>query len=64
MKMKEMLILESIDNKLKEELIQEIITENEITKRKDTFLFTSESVSEGHPDKMCDQVSFNTLYIV
>src|ERR1700741_5371578 len=21
------------------------------------FLFTSESVSEGHPDKMCDQVS-------
>ncbi|KAL6739916.1 hypothetical protein Aduo_013314 [Ancylostoma duodenale] len=22
-----------------------------------TFLFTSESVSEGHPDKMCDQVS-------
>ncbi len=24
---------------------------------KDTFLFTSESVSEGHPDKICDQVS-------
>ncbi len=23
----------------------------------DTFLFTSESVGEGHPDKMCDQVS-------
>jgi len=23
----------------------------------DTFLFTSESVSEGHPDKICDQVS-------
>jgi len=22
-----------------------------------TFLFTSESVSEGHPDKICDQVS-------
>jgi S-adenosylmethionine synthetase len=21
------------------------------------YLFTSESVSEGHPDKMCDQVS-------
>ncbi len=21
------------------------------------FLFTSESVSEGHPDKICDQVS-------
>jgi S-adenosylmethionine synthetase len=23
----------------------------------ETFLFTSESVSEGHPDKMCDQIS-------
>lgn len=23
----------------------------------ETFLFTSESVSEGHPDKLCDQVS-------
>jgi S-adenosylmethionine synthetase len=23
----------------------------------DTFLFTSESVGEGHPDKLCDQVS-------
>jgi S-adenosylmethionine synthetase len=23
----------------------------------DTFLFTSESVSEGHPDKVCDQIS-------
>ena len=23
----------------------------------ETFLFTSESVNEGHPDKMCDQVS-------
>jgi len=23
----------------------------------DTYLFTSESVSEGHPDKMCDQIS-------
>ncbi|KQS69901.1 S-adenosylmethionine synthase isoform X3 [Drosophila erecta] len=22
-----------------------------------TFLFTSESVGEGHPDKMCDQIS-------
>ena len=22
-----------------------------------TYLFTSESVSEGHPDKICDQVS-------
>ncbi|KAF8374381.1 sams-5 [Pristionchus pacificus] len=24
---------------------------------RNTFLFTSESVSEGHPDKMCDQIS-------
>jgi len=23
----------------------------------ETFLFTSESVGEGHPDKMCDQIS-------
>ena len=22
-----------------------------------TFLFTSESVNEGHPDKLCDQVN-------
>ena len=22
-----------------------------------TFLFTSESVNEGHPDKLCDQIS-------
>jgi len=22
----------------------------------ETFLFTSESVNEGHPDKLCDQV--------
>lgn len=25
--------------------------------RKDPFVFTSESVTEGHPDKLCDQVS-------
>ena len=25
--------------------------------KKDKHLFTSESVSEGHPDKLCDQVS-------
>lgn len=25
--------------------------------RENTYLFTSESVSEGHPDKVCDQVS-------
>lgn len=27
----------------------------------DTFLFTSESVNEGHPDKLCDQVSDSIL---
>jgi len=27
------------------------------TRSNDKFLFTSESVGEGHPDKMCDQVS-------
>eukprot|EP00088_Acartia_fossae_P033319 TRINITY_DN340_c0_g1_i1.p1 TRINITY_DN340_c0_g1~~TRINITY_DN340_c0_g1_i1.p1 ORF type:complete len:396 (+),score=120.14 TRINITY_DN340_c0_g1_i1:168-1355(+) len=27
------------------------------SKSGDTFLFTSESVGEGHPDKMCDQIS-------
>src|SRR6202521_1639284 len=26
------------------------------------FLFTSESVSEGHPDKMCDQISDAVLH--
>ncbi len=25
------------------------------------YLFTSESVSEGHPDKMCDQISDGVL---
>ncbi|XP_054284591.1 S-adenosylmethionine synthase-like isoform X2 [Macrosteles quadrilineatus] len=29
----------------------------EQTQNQDTFLFTSESVGEGHPDKMCDQIS-------
>ena len=24
---------------------------------KEKILFTSESVTEGHPDKMCDQIS-------
>ena len=23
----------------------------------DSFIFTSESVSEGHPDKLCDAIS-------
>ena len=28
---------------------------------KDSYLFTSESVTEGHPDKVCDQVSDSVL---
>ena len=24
---------------------------------RDNYVFTSESVSEGHPDKLCDQIS-------
>ena len=31
---------------------------NKIMKNsQDNFIFTSESVSEGHPDKVCDQIS-------
>jgi S-adenosylmethionine synthetase len=30
---------------------------NEIMLQANDFLFTSESVSEGHPDKVCDQIS-------
>ncbi|XP_031573162.1 S-adenosylmethionine synthase-like [Actinia tenebrosa] len=30
---------------------------NTSDKSNNTFLFTSESVGEGHPDKMCDQIS-------
>jgi S-adenosylmethionine synthetase len=30
---------------------------NHVPKENETFLFTSESVGEGHPDKICDQVS-------
>ena len=30
---------------------------NYSSQQNDTFLFTSESVGEGHPDKICDQIS-------
>lgn len=33
------------------------IVESNYEHSNETFLFTSESVSEGHPDKMCDQIS-------
>jgi len=29
--------------------------------KKGRYLFTSESVSEGHPDKLCDQISDSIL---
>jgi S-adenosylmethionine synthetase len=29
--------------------------------KKETYLFTSESVTEGHPDKVCDQISDSVL---
>ncbi|PJF38559.1 MAG: methionine adenosyltransferase, partial [Phototrophicales bacterium] len=28
---------------------------------RDTYVFTSESVSEGHPDKICDRISDSVL---
>ena len=28
-----------------------------MSKNSTNFIFTSESVSEGHPDKICDQIS-------
>lgn len=28
-----------------------------------TFLFTSESVNEGHPDKLCDQVWYMIVHV-
>ena len=31
--------------------------ENKRRKTMEKILFTSESVTEGHPDKMCDQIS-------
>jgi len=34
-----------------------MVTPNGTSKRGNTFLFTSESVGEGHPDKIADQVS-------
>ena len=33
----------------------------EVLVSKGTYIFTSESVSEGHPDKVCDQISDTVL---
>ena len=35
--------------------------EIDLSSNKDNFIFTSESVSEGHPDKMADQISDSIL---
>ena len=40
-------------------LIQICLTE--VLVSKDKYIFTSESVSEGHPDKVCDQISDTVL---
>lgn len=36
---------------------QDICSPSTGLNREPTFLFTSESVGEGHPDKICDQIS-------
>lgn len=36
---------------------QDITSPSSGLNREPTFLFTSESVGEGHPDKICDQIS-------
>ncbi len=33
------------------------LNNNKDANENERFLFTSESVGEGHPDKMCDQIS-------
>src|SRR5881398_740333 len=35
--------------------------QNPIQLSENEFLFTSESVTEGHPDKICDQISDGVL---
>ena len=30
-------------------------------KKRGSFIFTSESVTEGHPDKICDKISDSIL---
>src|SRR3989338_11582040 len=34
-----------------------VIRKGAVPMKKDRFLFTSESVGAGHPDKLCDQVA-------
>ena len=35
-----------------------------VTKNNNKYLFTSESVTEGHPDKMADQISDSILDVI
>ena len=35
----------------------EKVNERRMVMEREKILFTSESVTEGHPDKMCDQIS-------
>jgi S-adenosylmethionine synthetase len=37
--------------------INEQVSNQETAPKREEYLFTSESVSEGHPDKVCDQIS-------
>ena len=41
----------------KAELLSKVIFKSFLKAIKMNTLFTSESVSEGHPDKVCDQIS-------
>ncbi len=38
-----------------------MMTKNKDNNKKEDYFFTSESVSEGHPDKICDQISDSIL---
>ncbi len=46
-----------ISGKLILRVIKEIEERNNMSKLRNNHVFTSESVSEGHPDKICDQIS-------
>lgn len=46
---------------LKAEVAESLLTENVSMENQRKYLFTSESVTEGHPDKMCDRISDSVL---
>lgn len=46
---------ESMDNSLS--AVRRVDGQQEMPGEEESFLFTSESVGEGHPDKMCDLIS-------